>query len=40
LQQGGDYAYERLKAALDDLDVETTDDLNANNVEDTDKIYE
>lgn len=40
LEQGGDYVYARLKAAMDMLGVKTTDDLNSENVEDTSKIYE
>ena len=40
LEQGGDYAYKRLKAAMDVLGVKTTDDLNGENVEDPSKIHE
>lgn len=40
LEQGGDYAYARLKAAMDILGVKTTDDLNDENVEDPSKIHE
>ena len=40
LQQGGNYAYERLKKALDQLGIETTDDLNEENVEYPDNMYE
>lgn len=40
LEQGGDYAYSRLKAAMDILGVKTTDDLNSANVEDPSKIHE
>lgn len=38
LRQGGDYAFAKLKAALDSLGVETTNDLTSCNVEDTDII--
>ena len=40
LEQGGDYAFARLKAAMDLLGVKTTDDLNDENVEDPSKIHE
>lgn len=40
LEQGGDYAYARLKAAMDKLGVKNTDDLNDDNVEDPSKIHE
>lgn len=40
LKQGGDYAYERLKTAMDLLGVKTTDDLDNSNVEDPNKIHE
>lgn len=40
LKQGGDYAFKKLKIALDTLGAETTNDLTSFNVEDTDKIYE
>ena len=40
LKQGGDYAYERLKTAMDLLGVKTTDDLDDSNVEDPNKIHE
>lgn len=40
LQQGGDYAYRRLKFALDTLGVTTTEGLNSTNVEDTRKMFE
>ncbi|SDL35920.1 hypothetical protein SAMN05216520_10499 [Kandleria vitulina] len=39
LKQGGDYAYERLKTAMDLLGVKTTDDLDDSNVEDPNKIH-
>lgn len=40
LKQGGNYAYEHLKAAMDILGVKTTDDLNDSNVENSNKIHE
>lgn len=40
LEQGGDYVFKRLKIALDELGVKTTDDLNADNVKDTTIIHE
>ena len=40
LKQGGDYAYKRLRTAMDLLGVKTTDDLNDGNVEDPNKIHE
>ncbi|MDK2788413.1 MAG: hypothetical protein PWP07_1658 [Epulopiscium sp.] len=40
LMQGGNYAFDKLKIALDTLGAETTSDLASHNVEDTDKIYE
>lgn len=39
LEHGGNYAYSRLKAAMDILGVKTTDDLNCENVLDPSKIY-
>lgn len=40
LQQGGDYAYNRLKTSLDLIGAKTTDDLDCSNVENIDKIFE
>lgn len=39
LKQGGDYAYERLKTAMNILNVKTTDELNDSNVEFPNKIH-
>ncbi len=39
LQQGGDYAYARLSQALQQLGVQTTDELNISNVENPGIIY-
>ena len=40
LKHGGDYAYARLKTAMDILNVKTTDDLNYENVENPNIIHE
>jgi hypothetical protein len=39
LKQGGNYAFARLKSALDTLGVETTNDLNSYNVENSNIIF-
>ena len=39
LMQGGNYAYEKLKSAMKEMGVKTTDDLNNENIKDLNIIY-